>query len=35
MAVLQNIEHVELFDPSVILIVSVIVFNLPCLTEFI
>lgn len=35
MAVLQNIKNVELFDPSVILSVSVIVFYLPCLTEFI
>jgi len=35
MAVLQNIKHVELFYPIVILIVSLIVFYLSCLTEFV
>ena len=35
MAVLQNIKHAQIFDPSVVLIVSVIVFYLSCLTEFV
>jgi len=35
MAVLQNVKHVEMFDPIVILIVLLIVFYLSCLTEFV